>query len=695
MDLILLNVNLDVDGYSMSGKLYNVCRTQTIRRFKTQIIDDLRQTGFEISANELANVGFCRVNSQLRPVYFLSDHTQAGVLTESCGITIANSVLKYQEKFLSAITTGKIRMINKYLSKGLDPNFISQQTNDTALMRLCLTIPEHQENILNILIENGLHLDLRNLNGESALHTAISLGNISAVKLLCSKGLSLHEWDLKGIPALFYALNKDVPANFLESILEYSQSLAIFDISQNNALHFCIKNALVNHFSILLKYMSKSISKQDFMSLISAQNLSGNTPLHFCVLQKQKACLELMAKLKACLQLKNSSGETALYLASRLGEVDTVEILKYALNPSCGENFSSYNCNRGSKYMTYSQSLQHCRTNANTLRKTKNSQKIFNIYPPVFPVIKAYEAKSNEELSLRVGNNVFVYMALKTGVIFGSRFLENEDEYGWFPSSAVNMNSENKIKYFQNEVATFQKLCQHIPDIATRSECEYTPIMLFVNLEQHENKLGLEIGLRHASSLLSRGPEPLSQIASPYYAREIMPNLPADKAGFRVGDQILYIMANDVSKFSLKTVTSIIKKMSHSKIPLNMPKTTIRQISFFILRCKEDIATFDTNFESAELYSDLPSMADSSTLDTFGSVSVDLNPHFYSGSTPLVLDRQKFCSIKRPPYNRPLPAIPEKQIQPKLPPKLPPISHSNTSSFSSFDSLPPPAPELL
>ncbi|KAF1744421.1 hypothetical protein MXB_547 [Myxobolus squamalis] len=687
MDTIIVNVRFKLDNVSVPKKSYEINIHLKMAKFKEILIQELENLAIRIPREKLINFGFARIDSYNRIVYFLNDQVQAATLANSIGMSIPNLLMKYKEKLIEAIKSEDVSAISKYLSKGLDPNFNIAGTILCPIYVWCFAKPCLQEAILNMLLDNELFLDFRNQRGECAIHLAISAESRNSLKLLYLKGASFSEYDINGIPALFYALDKDRSPNFLEYILELSRDLSIQDCSGNNSLHYCVKKGLTNHLVVILKYARNNMDKKDLEDLISSQNIAGNTPIHLCVLENQKSCLEQLMKSKASLEQKNRSGFTSIDLAEKAGEWDIIRMLKNPLYAS------SIDIDRPGKIFTNKESLEQYRTYACSLRKPMTSRKsIPNLYPGKYSVVTSYSSCHPDELCLQKGQSVFVFLILKSQVAFGYKLEEYKKVYGWFPAYSINMADSKKISYFQCELATLECLTQEIPNLNNSCKCTFFPVMIFVNLAQNDIKLGLEIACKELPPLSDACQDTLILRSSPFYVRNVVPDSPVDQAGMRIGDQILYIMSNDITLFPIKTVTAIIKRMSTAKIPSNLPKTTVRQICFIVLRHK-DVSLLDTDAEDypeLHLYKHRLSELPHPTTSTLQYSPLEINSNYYHDCQSLSGFSSQFGSSGRSVHLKPLPSIPESSLLHTIA-----LKEEAIPSSSSDEYFPPPPPDML
>lgn len=143
------------------------------------------------------------------------------------------------------------------------------------------------------LVAGGAHLDFRNLDGRTPLHTACLYGSQENVKTLLDLGASPNSRDPIGLTPLYYSVfQANTDPNITEVLLRDYAELGVIDQHGNQEIHqvnfdqiavhgYCnrnfaslqaCKNGLVQHLEHLLFYGAE----------IDCQNVNGNTPLTVC-----------------------------------------------------------------------------------------------------------------------------------------------------------------------------------------------------------------------------------------------------------------------------------------------------------------------------------------------------------------------------------------------------------------------------
>lgn len=104
-----------------------------------------------------------------------------------------------------AIHEARVEIVNILLRAGADPNLIRYYGYESNLCKTALigAVRMNAFNVIQALIANKADINLACPNGESALTSAVGIGNVNAVKLLIKAGANLK--DKQGQMALMYA----------------------------------------------------------------------------------------------------------------------------------------------------------------------------------------------------------------------------------------------------------------------------------------------------------------------------------------------------------------------------------------------------------------------------------------------------------------------------------------------------------
>lgn len=198
-----------------------------------------------------------------------------------------------------AVRQGNLEKLDKYLSKGGDPNAVD--SNGNALIHvavqygqaeslqmlliaganpdllnsagntaLILAVGKNTINIIDILINYGGDVRITGSGGKTTLMLAAANGNVLMIEQLLSKGVELEAVDSSGLSALFYSISGKNPEG-LSFLINSGADVGRTDNKGRTPLHLLIQNGQ-RPFARLLVQAGADPSRQ--------QSSSGETPLH-------------------------------------------------------------------------------------------------------------------------------------------------------------------------------------------------------------------------------------------------------------------------------------------------------------------------------------------------------------------------------------------------------------------------------
>jgi ankyrin repeat protein len=169
-------------------------------------------------------------------------------------------------------------IVQVLLTEGLKVNE-RDQDKVTALHRACRS---GCESIVDILLVNGAEINAEAVNSVTPLHIASAFGHTRCIQLLCSKTDQI-EIDCR-------------------------------DDSGHSPLHYAAAEGQIQATNTLIKYGCD----------VNAENSSGNRPLHFAApTDLSELCLALV-QASADVDAQNYNGQTALHLATQQASLNTV-----------------------------------------------------------------------------------------------------------------------------------------------------------------------------------------------------------------------------------------------------------------------------------------------------------------------------------------------------------------------------------
>ncbi|XP_046870598.1 SH3 and multiple ankyrin repeat domains protein 1, partial [Hypomesus transpacificus] len=234
------------------------------------------------------------------------------------------------KKFLDYIQAGSIEKISKVLEKGLDPNYHDPDTGESPLsvaMQSALSVEG-----IRILVLGGAHVDFRTRDGLTAIHKAVIAHNHAGLLALLSMGVSPDYRDRCGLTPLYHALLTGGDTSCCETLLYYRAKLGVRDENGweeshqlrdeeefgMQEIHKACQYGFAQHLEHLLFYGADT----------TAQNASGNTPLHISALYNKESCVRVLLYRGANKEAKNKHGQTPFQVAVMAGHFELGEIIK-------------------------------------------------------------------------------------------------------------------------------------------------------------------------------------------------------------------------------------------------------------------------------------------------------------------------------------------------------------------------------
>ena len=240
---------------------------------------------------------------------------------------------------------------------------IRDEQGMTALHHSCTGVCG--EGLVSYLFEQGAELDAQDNNGNTALHTAIISGNVSAAEELLKRGSNPSIQDSNGQNSLHLAVfhNRQEILSFLLEHNNCPHLLSTPDNKGNYAIHCALnlslydlvilihKSLLLHHFDdhVFLdcdknNYLHLAAGAGDFKTLssllefkccfrpmLNAINKTGSTPLHSAASGGNVACVNALVN-KGAVVHRCHFGQTPLMYACHVGNLQAAKAL-YSAHP--------------------------------------------------------------------------------------------------------------------------------------------------------------------------------------------------------------------------------------------------------------------------------------------------------------------------------------------------------------------------
>jgi ankyrin repeat protein len=164
-------------------------------------------------------------------------------------------------------------------------------------------------------VENDYEkLNRRDNNGNTPLMWAASVGNEQLVELLIDQGASVNLQNFVGETALYIAAARGFE-KICALLIENGSNTRFSTLEGSSPLHIA---AASGHVSIVYLLATRG-------AYLNSTDEEGDTPLHYAVREGQKQVVDVLARLGADFHMKNDDDESPLDLAIDIGENSYVD----------------------------------------------------------------------------------------------------------------------------------------------------------------------------------------------------------------------------------------------------------------------------------------------------------------------------------------------------------------------------------
>lgn len=130
--------------------------------------------------------------------------------------------------------TNQVSKVNRFLEKGLDPNFHSDLGETPLTIAASLADPRV---MIMTLYNGGAHLDFRSRDTLTAMHKAAMIGNDKALKTLLELGAFAEVRDGRTLTPLFYSVVNSSSVQSIEYLLFNGSPIGIKDDNNWQEIH--------------------------------------------------------------------------------------------------------------------------------------------------------------------------------------------------------------------------------------------------------------------------------------------------------------------------------------------------------------------------------------------------------------------------------------------------------------------------
>ena len=219
---------------------------------------------------------------------------------------------------------------------------------NTALHRAA---SDHRADIVEILLRHGADVEIRDDNGETALHWATggSLNNVKVVELLLSHGADVNakdnrgwtalDWAYKAIDYWYYAATAkslDVVALLLKYGADITSSVigreATLSVAKSYQRTDIMEFLPMSNYDFLALCKSGNVQKIEEALVkgadVNAMDFGGKTALMAAASNGHTETAEVLLKHGADVNAKSNNGYTALIWATWYGHTETADLLR-------------------------------------------------------------------------------------------------------------------------------------------------------------------------------------------------------------------------------------------------------------------------------------------------------------------------------------------------------------------------------
>lgn len=168
-------------------------------------------------------------------------------------------------------------------------------------------------NKIQLLLDHGMHVDSRDILGNSALHFATSK---QVVRVLVERGLNIESTNGSNqTPLHFACMHRE--SLIVDELLRLGANASASSSNRMTPLHYAAEAGNPEAVTAMLK---KGVD-------INTCDIEGRTPLYCTILHNKEGVASILIDAGADSSVKNDDGETALHLAASKGMEDIVKRL--------------------------------------------------------------------------------------------------------------------------------------------------------------------------------------------------------------------------------------------------------------------------------------------------------------------------------------------------------------------------------
>eukprot|EP01080_Neovahlkampfia_damariscottae_P005981 gene5981-9980_t len=249
-------------------------------------------------------------------------------LTTEQLISLKKSILKMKlkdnspmyEKIMYSIYMNDTNLVKEILQE--DSSILISAKN---LLHFAAMLNRNE--VLQVLLNEGIYIDMKDKSGRTGLHIACQFGSSSSVSIFILHGASLNEQDYLGNTPLHLAFENKF-YQITEKLMEAECDVTLPKINGRTVLHDILHQADLKGLITYLNFHGDNIS------LFNTRDLNGNTPFMLTVTTENdkdgKDCIGLFIKNKKVkVMAKNNALENFIHLGIAY---DNWNLVQFCLN---------------------------------------------------------------------------------------------------------------------------------------------------------------------------------------------------------------------------------------------------------------------------------------------------------------------------------------------------------------------------
>uniref|UniRef100_A0A1Y1NIQ2 Uncharacterized protein n=1 Tax=Photinus pyralis TaxID=7054 RepID=A0A1Y1NIQ2_PHOPY len=179
-----------------------------------------------------------------------------------------------------------------------------------------------QSQIIQGLLEQGVHVDNPDNSGKTALHWAAIKGHLSVVNILLSYSADPNAADFNGMTILHYlSMRSDGDAEIIAALLERGADVSKRDKKYRTVLHYAY---YYSTHKLSTQFLNNRIPLDDLLAV----DVGGNSILHFAAYKGDEDIVQQLIALGVDVNITDAF-QTPLHCASQEGHLDVVKCLYF------------------------------------------------------------------------------------------------------------------------------------------------------------------------------------------------------------------------------------------------------------------------------------------------------------------------------------------------------------------------------